>query len=74
MIAAQCPFAARGASVLAMSTCPGFIPEPLAALYGDTCGHLGLQLAGHTGRYISACRRPGGVPDGADSPGTPSAG
>jgi hypothetical protein len=57
-----------------MSTCPGFIPEPLAALYGDTCGHLGMQMAGQTGRYISACRRPGGLPDGVDSPGAPWAG
>jgi hypothetical protein len=57
-----------------MSTCPGFVPEPLAALYGDTCGHLGMQLAGQTGRYISACRRPGGVPDEVRSPDAPRAG
>jgi hypothetical protein len=33
-----------------------------------------MQLAGQTGRYISACRRPGGVPAEVRSPDAPRAG
>jgi hypothetical protein len=48
-----------------MTTCPGFLPEPLTALFaGDTCALLGAQQTGRTGRYVSACHHPEGVPKG----------
>jgi hypothetical protein len=65
VIAPQCPFAARTVGSEAMTTCPGFLPEPLTALFaGDTCALLGAQQTGRTGRYVSACHHPEGVPKG----------
>jgi hypothetical protein len=68
--APQCPFAARGGGPGAMTTCPGFMPEPIILLFaGDSCGHRGVQQERRTSRYLSACRHPGGLPDGVDGGG-----